>query len=209
MDATMKISLAAIALLVSAVTAADGLSQDSGRRDPSQRVQLGAESIYGQGRYAQRGEEGFQMPELRAPTTNLSDIGNGRLPESLTESEPKSVEPLPEGPERAGTWSLTSYLWKAPNTFSHPLYFEDVMLERHGHERCWQLQPLLSGTRFFATIPMLPYLAAVEPPCESNYTLGYFRAGSCAPGLCQRPPYERNAAVIEAGAIAGGFLLLP
>ncbi len=176
---------------------------------PTQTSQLGGESLYGRDRTVGREEGVFQLPELRAPTIDLSQIGNSRLPDALANPEPKPTEVLSEGPDRPGDWSMSSYLWHAPNTFSHPLYFEDVMLERHGHERCWQLQPLVSGARFFATVPMLPYLATVQPPCECNYTLGYFRPGTCAPALCQRPPYQRNAVLVEAAAIAGGMIAIP
>lgn len=83
------------------------------------------------------------------------------------------------------------------------------MLERHGHERFPCLQPLISGGRFFATIPMLPYLAAVRDPWDCDYHLGYYRPGSCAPALWQRPPYDRRAAVIQAGATAGVMVGFP
>jgi hypothetical protein len=151
----------------------------------------------------------FQLPQLRAPTIDLSVVGNGRLPDVLDDPAPARTVPLTEGPSRDGAWALTAYLWHAPNTFSNPLYFEDVMLERHGQERFKCLTPMISGTRFFATIPMLPYLATVQHPCECNYTLGYYRAGTCAPVLCQRPPYQRNAAIVEAAAISGAIIAIP
>lgn len=175
----------------------------------SRGFQLGGESIYGDDRLVEREDGMFHLPELRAPTIDLSVIGVRALPRALEDPSSENVIPLPEGPDRPGNWSYSAYLWQAPNTFSNPLYFEDVMLERHGHERCPPLQPLVSGARFFATVPMLPYLATVQHPCDCYYTLGYYRPGSCAPALCQRPPYQRNAALVEGAAIAGGILILP
>jgi hypothetical protein len=83
------------------------------------------------------------------------------------------------------------------------------MLERHGHERYPLLQPMISGTRFIATVPMLPYLMTVRPACETEYKMGHFRAGDRVYPYFQRPPYVRNAAVVEAAAVAGGFIALP
>lgn len=152
----------------------------------------------------------FKMPQLLAPSIATDDIGNGRTPESYRNEDDIPVEPLPEsGTARALDWNWTIRSWAAANTYSHPRYFEDRMLERHGHERFGCLQPVASGARFFATMPMLPYLMTVRNPCDKEYTLGYYRSGSRAPALLQRPPYERRAALVEAAAIAGAIIAFP
>jgi hypothetical protein len=152
----------------------------------------------------------FVLPTLIAATTETKDIGNGRTPEGFRAGEQSPTRLLPESAQqRQDTWQRTVGQWAAANTFSHPRYFEDRMLERHGHERCHYLQPLVSGARFFSQIPMLPYLATVRPPCDCEYTLGYYRSGSCAPPLLQRPPYERTAVAVEAAAIAGAIIAFP
>ncbi|MEM9643890.1 MAG: hypothetical protein AAF989_02755 [Planctomycetota bacterium] len=152
----------------------------------------------------------FILPALMAATTDQSGIGNGKLPTDFRDGTDEEVVALPESLFDRGlpaSWTVRN--WAAPNTFSLPRYFEDRMLERHGHERFPYLQPLASGVRFFSTIPMLPYLATVRPPCECEYTLGYYRTGSCAPVMLQRPPYERRAVIAEAAAIAGASIALP
>ncbi len=83
------------------------------------------------------------------------------------------------------------------------------MLERHGHQRFGMLQPFAAGTRFFVTVPMLPYLMTVREPCDCEYSLGYFQSGSRAPALYQRPPYSRRACIVESAAIAGAFIAIP
>ena len=160
-------------------------------------------SIYGEDRLAKIVGDRIAIPSLIAPTTDVSDIGSKDQPEDIGGAALVDIAPLAEGFDRNQDWSLTSYFWQAPNTFSHPLYFEDPMLERHGHERFPALTPITSGARFFATIPLLPYLGAVQEPCDCVYTLGQFRAGSCAPTLLKRPPYERRAAIIQAATTAG------
>jgi hypothetical protein len=118
--------------------------------------------------------------------------------------------PLPEsGFDRELPWQWQARNWAASNTFSHPLYFEDRMLERHGQRRFPYLQPFVSGGRFLAQGVMLPYLATISPPCECEYSLGYFRAGSCVPAYKQRPPYQRKAAVAQAAAIVSAIAIIP
>jgi hypothetical protein len=68
---------------------------------------------------------------------------------------------------------------------------------------------MISGARFFATVPMLPYLMTVRPACECEYKMGHFRSGDCVYPYIQRPPYVRNAAIVEAAAIAGASVALP
>jgi len=157
----------------------------------------------------------FVLPPIRAVSIDQKPIGNGRVPESLNAGEELPLVALPEdGYSRlmlagGGVWPQLIRPWAAPNTYSHPLYFEDRMLERHGHERwgCWQ--PLASGTRFFTTLPMLPYLATIQEPCDIVYSKGYYRAGSPVPKLWQRPPLERRAVIVGAAAVATGFIAIP
>ncbi|MCA9180876.1 MAG: hypothetical protein KDA51_05465, partial [Planctomycetales bacterium] len=60
-----------------------------------------------------------------------------------------------------------------PSSICHfPLRYEEAMLERHGHVRLGRLQPLVSGVRFFTTIPMLPYLNTLQPYYQPVYALG-------------------------------------
>ncbi len=184
---------------------ADEIQQPEGDR-------LGGESIFG-GDVARSPsvENGrFELPPFMVASTRTGEIGNGRTPDGFGDDDSQVLQPLPEsGLARGLDWDWTVRTWEAPNTFSNPRYFEDRMLERHGHERFPHLQPIVSGARFFATIPMLPYLAAVRHPCDCEYTLGYYRVGSCVPALRQRPPYERKAVIAEAASIATRVLILP
>ena len=153
----------------------------------------------------------FVLPKLKAPSIATDQIGNGRVPKGFRGENPALPRLLPEsGSQRgAGNWPWMGTRWAAANTFSHPRYFEDRMLERHGQERFPLAQPLVSGARFFATVPMLPYLMTVRPPCDYEYTLGYFRTGSCTPAVYQRPPFHAGATAVEAAAIAAGIAALP
>jgi hypothetical protein len=89
-----------------------------------------------------------------------------------------------QGPMRQ--WGCTQFQWVAPEMFCHPLYFDDVPLERYGQTPCPAVQPLLSGAHFFTVFPLLPAKLVLDPPCRRVYTLGYYRPGSPAPCVCQR-----------------------
>lgn len=150
------------------------------------------------------------LPPIAALTTNTKEIGNGEVPLGFRQGAVSPIIALPEsGFERELPWQWQAKNWAASNTFSHPLYFEDRMLERHGQRRYPYLQPFVSGGRFLAQGVMLPYLATISPPCECQYSLGYYRAGSCVPALKQRPPYQRKAAAAQAAAIVAAIAIIP
>ncbi len=152
----------------------------------------------------------FVLPPLEARSTATDDVGNGKTPEGFRATDDRPLQSLPEsGADRGADWNWSIADWAAPNTYSNPRYFEDRMLERHGHERFGCAQPLASGVRFFATVPMLPYLMAIQNPCECEYTLGYYRPGSCAPLMYQRPPWDRRAIIVESAAVATGMIAIP
>jgi hypothetical protein len=206
-------------LFSTSIVGAEGISKylavkqpPAAASDDRDDTKLGGESIFGGNERLPTIVEGgrLSLPPITTATTATSEIGNGSLPKSYTGPAERAQENLQEQTsERDATWGLSSYEFAAANTFSHPLYFEDVMLERHGHERFPKLTPMISGARFFATVPMLPYLMTVRPACEFEYKMGHFRSGDCVYPYIQRPPYVRNAAIVEAAAIAGASIALP
>ena len=187
----------------------EGRSNDQ----PNEADQLADEIINGQTRVIPKLVDGrFALPNLEPPSIATGDIGNGSIPKGFAEGDRVASMPLPQsGMQRPidSAWAWSTKYWAAPNTFSNPRYFEDRMLERHGQTRWGYLQPFASGARFFTTIPMLPYKATIEPPCECQYTLGYLRAGSCTPAYIERPPWDRRAILAESAAVAGGMLIFP
>lgn len=123
--------------------------------------------------------------------------------------------PLPkECPLRATTYngrhfSQTCYQWKASALCTKGAYFEDVQLERYGHSICPTLQPVISGAKFFLTVPFLPYKMGLIPPNECVYTLGHYRVGNCAPYMLDPLPISVRAMLFEGAAIGAGVALIP
>jgi hypothetical protein len=152
----------------------------------------------------------FELPDLGALSTSTDIVKDGRIPVELRGDEESPTVVLPEdGIQRGSDWQWSVSNWAAADTFSHPRYFEDRMLERHGHQRFPRLQPFVSGARFFTTVPALPYLMAVRPACDYEYSLGYYRSGSRTPGFLQRPPLDRRGVISEAAWVSGAILAFP
>ena len=136
-----------------------------------------------------------------------SSIGTGMLPENTAAKRSPASSGLMNGQARG--IPVTQVCWKPANICHLPLYFEDAMLERHGHVRWGHAQPIVSGAKFFTTMPLLPYLKTLHPPCEYRYQLGHFRPGTCAPALKDHLPWDRRAAVVETVSLGAFFWAAP
>lgn len=112
-------------------------------------------------------------------------------------------------PFQPRNWSPVTYMWKASGLCNKPLYFEQVQLERYGHDWGPVLQPFVSGAHFFGTIPILPYKMGLQPPNECDYSLGYYRPGSCAPYMIEPLGFTWRAAAFQAGAVTGAAFAIP
>jgi len=155
-----------------------------------------------------RSKEPLRVGSLLIPNTSIAGIGTGTTPEDATEGRLPDPMPLPYGPDREAGWSVKTKHWVAPVYCHQPTYYEDVMLEHHGHERCVVLQPVLSGARFYTGIFFTPYLATLRPPLQDIPSAGHYRPGSCAPALRQRAPYDPTAMKVQAAATAAGVVAL-
>jgi hypothetical protein len=102
----------------------------------------------------------------------------------------------------------TLVAWYSPGLYHHPLYFQDINLERYGWGRgC--LQPAFSAAHFFGRIPALPYMLTAWPCRERMYVLGHAPPGSPMPRYRYRPRLRAKAASVEAAAAVGMVFLVP
>lgn len=143
---------------------------------------------------------------VQAVSTSSEKIGTGLVPQA---GRPQWSDQELAGSTISRDSLFTQVYWQASLIQHYPLYFEDAMLERHGHTHCWRgwevTQSLVSGAKFFGTITMLPYLRTLQPKHECVYALGHYRAGSAAPCLRSSVPYDRSAAIVESGSAAALF----
>ena len=118
------------------------------------------------------------------------------------------VTPLSTEPYAPRPVLPVQYRWAASNITYNPLYFQDVSLERYGHNH-GLLQPVVSVAKFGGQVIGLPYQMALDPPCKCETPLGYYRPGDCAPKLCYQIPLNAKAALVQAAAVTGVALILP
>jgi len=166
------------------------------------------------------GETQQKVPETIQPLKNQQDLFASLWGRNAKEEKDKRFPPedLEAGPpvrlisdEVYGKRVITGavYTWSAPGFFHHPLYFEQVNLERYGQGPHHAIQPLYSAAHFFATIPKLPYHVATAPPSERVYTLGHHRPGNCAPYQWHRTRFSWKGVFVQGLASAGTAVALP
>ena len=117
--------------------------------------------------------------------------------------------PLDTSIQHSREWTAVTMMWKASALCHKPLYFEQVQLERYGHTTGPFSQPLFSGGHFVLNIATLPYKMGINPMNECQYSLGYYRPGSCAPWLLSPIPLSLRGGLTEAAFIFSGGALLP
>ena len=103
----------------------------------------------------------------------------------------------------------STFTWKASGACNKPLYFEDVSLERYGHEWGPVVQPVVSTVRFFGDLAVLPYKMGIHPPNECQHPLGYYRPGTCAPWSLKAVPLSMRGAATQAAFVTGTVFALP
>jgi len=86
---------------------------------------------------------------------------------------------IPTGEARY--WEPICTTWAAPNFYSHPLYFEQVNLERYGTRLHPCFIPIVSYGKFISDITALPARTILEPPHSKHYSLGHWRPGNNTP----------------------------
>ena len=99
-------------------------------------------------------------------------------------------------------WYNSSIAWNNPGIAHHPLWFQDLNLERYGYNYGIG-QTLVSSVKFCADAALLPYNLIAQPPCDCVYTLGYDRPGNCVPYRCYRLPWRPEAALFIGGVTTG------
>jgi len=149
------------------------------------------------------GPNELEFREFSAITTDITKPP-GTLPVDYSDQLFQETHPDEPSPVL-----IAAYYWDAPEIWYHPLYFDDVQLERYGQTRCPTLQPVFSAAHFFGTIPILPYKMGLDSPHGYVTNLGYYRPGSPTPCIGRRLPWEYDAAAYEAGTVLGLIFLLP
>ena len=109
---------------------------------------------------------------------------------------------------RGMSWYPMSAVWKTPDLCYHPLYFEEVNLERFG-ARFPYGQPFISAAHFFGSVVTLPYAMGSQPPYCCYYSAGYGRPGNKYSYQLKRPVWSLRGATLQSLLITGLVFGLP
>ena len=89
-----------------------------------------------------------------------------------------------------------------------PLYFEEIALERYGAS-CGIAQPAVSGAHFFGRVVAMPYKMWVRCPRSCVCSNGFSRCDDLPPPDYGDCVWRWDAALFEAGVVAGIVIALP
>ena len=150
-----------------------------------------------------------RMKESCPPVSSIKPISQISNDIAAPEGEFPNECTLGDEPFAGRNFQPICYSWAAPGLAINPLYFEEPALERYGHSFCPIIQPVISAGHFVLTVPVLPWLMAIDPPNECQYVLGYYRPGECAPYVLDPIPFSVRAAVVEGGVATALIFLIP
>jgi hypothetical protein len=154
----------------------------------------------------------LQLPRVPTVTEMTGQMGRAEL--LLHRSNPWAKASLSEIPMTVENtaqreWDSQATTWATPNFYSHPLYFEQVNLERYHTQLPPCAVPLVSYAHFLASVPTLPYQAGYKHPTERSYSLGHWRPGDPVPTQIHWTPLTRRGLLYQGAATSGALLLLP
>ena len=132
----------------------------------------------------------------------------GRLPANAAAETFGREGVLWHSPDASRPWMGGVYQWEPSALCHYPLYFEEINVERHGH-RVPVVQPVISAAHFFATVPALPFLMALDPPHRPIYALGHCRPGDLEACPIRRIPVLLTPSVVEAAVIVALCFAIP
>ncbi|MEZ6138218.1 MAG: hypothetical protein R3C53_25315 [Pirellulaceae bacterium] len=115
----------------------------------------------------------YSTATMIAPLTDASFL----FAKLNIEGDYRHAPALPVSQERG--WMGTNYAWVTPTFYHHPLYFEQVNMERYGNSPKHPV--FFSAAHFYTSILVMPYKLLAQHPCEKVYTLGHRRPGDCVP----------------------------
>ena len=114
------------------------------------------------------------------------------------------------GPFVARSYAQTTTMYEGANVLYHPLYFEQVGLERYGHHLGNLFQPFVAHGEFFFDIIALPYSMGKSCPWEWHSDVGYAKPGDIVlPFRIYLPVWDTKGITLQTAVTALSFALLP
>ncbi|MEM7453790.1 MAG: hypothetical protein AAF456_05470 [Planctomycetota bacterium] len=141
----------------------------------------------------------FELPDYRMsaprswPRKNIREISINMVESARTVPDDRSGSMVTQAGDDFTTFAPTRkvFAWAAPNIRYQPLYFEDVALERYGHEYNFGKQIWHSAWHMTRSTFYFPWNMYVENPFSCDTPYGFCRPGNCVPETFQQNYYQR------------------
>lgn len=106
-------------------------------------------------------------------------------------------------------YAPSAILYRGPNVHYHPLYFEQIALERYGQHLGNLVAPWISHGLFFADAAMLPYSLGKNPPWVCHNDVCLAQPGDIVPFRLYCPVKDPKGAILQATAMALSWSVIP
>lgn len=114
------------------------------------------------------------------------------------------------GPFEDRRFSPMVSVFRGPNVHYHPLYFEQLSLERYGHHLGNPFQPIIAHGLFYADFMLLPYSLGKQPPWKCHNNEGLATPGDVVlPFRAYFPIWDREGVGLQTAVTVLTFALLP
>ncbi|WP_145255999.1 hypothetical protein [Planctomycetes bacterium Pan216] len=114
------------------------------------------------------------------------------------------------GPFEARQFAPTASIFKGPNVHYHPLYFEQVSLERWGQNYGNLVQPAIAQGKFWLDLIFVPYSIGKNPPWTCQTGNGQPMPGDIVLPYRILPPYpDPGGIALECATMGLIFGLIP
>ena len=110
---------------------------------------------------------------------------------------------------QARSFAPTMALYRGPNVHYHPLYFEQLALERYGHHLGNLVAPIMAHGLFFAHAATLPYSLGKSHPWDCHNDVCYYKPGDLVPFRIYFPTADPKATMLQATAMALSWTVIP
>jgi hypothetical protein len=109
----------------------------------------------------------------------------------------------------ARSFGPSAAIYRGANVHYHPLYFEQIALERYGQHFGNMFAPWIAHALFFADAALLPYSLGKSPPWHCHSDICLYEPGDVIPFRLYLPVADKKGAFLQATAIALTFSVLP
>jgi hypothetical protein len=153
---------------------------------------------------------------LSAVDTTERQTDNGQycgMIAGITEGEPTRVDNF-RGLRYGGEFATRNFapsaiLYRGANVHYHPLYFEQIALERYGQHFGNLVAPWLSHGLFFADAALLPYSLGKNPPWVCHDDVCLAQPGDIVPFRLYLPVKDPKGMLLQATAMALAWTVIP